>query len=138
MATLNNYNVNCIVPKIGRGVVVWGARMLQPNGDRQFVSDIRLDIYVEESIKALTEWAVFEPIDEQLFNRLEGQLCEFFNTLMADGSIKGETAEEAYYVVCDDTINTDPNSSTVEIEVGYARKKPAEFVVTRISQMREV
>ena len=138
MATLNNYNVNCIVPKIGRGVVVWGARMLQPNGDRQFVSDIRLDIYVEESIKALTEWAVFEPIDEQLFNRLEGQLCEFFNTLMSDGSIKGETAEEAYYVVCDDTINTDPNSSTVEIEVGYARKKPAEFVVTRISQMREV
>lgn len=135
---LNNYRINCIIPKTGRGIVVWGARMLQTSGEREFVSDIRLDIYVEESIKALTEWAVFEPIDEQLFNKIEGQLSEFFNSLMANNSIKGETPEEAYFVICDDTINTNPNSSTLEIEVGYARKKPAEFVVTKISQMREV
>lgn len=138
IGALNSANINCIIPKTGRGIVVWGARMLQPNGDRQFVSDIRLDMYVEESIKNLTEWAVFEPIDDQLFNKLEGQLCDFFNGLMADGSIKGATPEEAYYVICDDTINTDPNSSTVEIEVGYAKKKPAEFIVTKISQMRQV
>lgn len=138
IGTLNSSNINCIIPKTGRGIVVWGARMLQPNGDRKFVSDIRLDIHVEESIKALTEWAVFEPIDDQLFNKLHGQLCDFFNGLMADGSIKGTTAEEAYYVICDDTINTDPNSSTVDIEVGYAKKKPAEFIVTKISQMRQV
>lgn len=138
IGNLNNYNINCIIPKSGRGIVVWGARMLQPSGDRQFVSDIRLDIYVEESIKRLTEWAVFEPIDEQLFNRMEGQLCEFFNGLMDEGSIKGTKPEEAYFVVCDETINDNPNSSTLEIEVGYAKKKPAEFIVTRISQMREV
>ena len=57
---------------------------------------------------------------------------------MAKGSIKGSTPEEAYYVICDESINPDPESSTVEIEVGYAKKKPAEFVVTRISHMRNV
>lgn len=138
IGSFNANNINCIIPKTGRGIVVWGARLLNEEGDRKFVSDLRLDDYVETSIESGTEWAVFEPIDEQLFNELEGQLKTFFNTLMAKGSIKGSTPEEAYYVICDETINPDPESSTVEIEVGYAKKKPAEFVVTRISHMRNV
>ena len=138
IGNLNSNNINCIVPKSGRGIVVWGARLLNADGDRQFVSDLRLDDYIETSIEQGTEWAIFEPIDEQLFNDLEGQLKSFFNTLLAQGSIKGANAEEAYFVICDETINPNPDSSTVEIEVGYAKKKPAEFVVTRISHMRNI
>ena len=139
IGTLNSKNINCIIPLTGYGIVVWGARLIGQDGeDRRFVSDLRLDDYIENSIEQGTLWATFEPIDDQLFSDLEAQISAFFNTLMQKGSIKGETAEEAYYVICDETINPDPNASTVDIEVGYAKNKPAEFVVTRISQMREV
>lgn len=139
IGNLNVKNVNCIIPLTGYGVVLWGARLLNSDGeDRVYVSDLRLDDYIENSIEQGTLWATFEPIDAQLFNDIEARISAFFNTLMQNGNIKGNSPEEAYYVICDDTINTDPNASTLEIEVGYAKKKPAEFVVTRISQMREV
>lgn len=138
IGSLNSNNINCITPLTGYGIVVWGARLVGEDGDRKYVSDLRLDDYIETSIAQGTMWATFEPIDDQLFSDLEAQIVSFLENLRLNGSLKGESSEEAYYVICDDSINTDPNSSTVEIEIGYAKKKPAEFVVTRISQMREV
>lgn len=136
VANLNANHVNCIIPKRGRGIVVWGARLVNTDDDRMFVSDLRVDDYIETSLEEGTEWVVFEEIDDQLFNRVTGQVKDFFNTLMRNKVIKGETPEEAYFVVCDRTNNPDRDASEVIIDVGYAKKKPAEFVTTRISQKK--
>lgn len=130
---LNDHRVNCIIPKKGYGIVSWGARLLEEDDDRAYISDLRLDMFIEETIKSSTEWAVFEPKDEQLFNRIESQLTGFFTNLWQEGKILGEEPEDAFFVSCNAELNPDSSSPTLNIEVGYARKTPAEFVVTRIT-----
>ena len=130
---LNDYEINCIVPKTNSGIVSWGARLLKTNGERQFVSDIRLDLYVEESIRRNTEWAVFEPKDEQLFNKVTSQLTGMLTNMWKEGKFYGSTPEEAFFVQCDADLNPDILSSELHINVGYAKKKPAEFVITKVS-----
>lgn len=130
---LNDYEINCIIPKTNSGIVSWGARLLKTNGERQFVSDLRLDIYVEESIRRNTEWAVFEPKDEQLFNKVTSQLTGMLTNMWKEGKFYGSTPEEAFFVQCDADLNPDILSSELHINVGYAKKKPAEFVITKVS-----
>ena len=133
IAILNDYEINCIIPKKGSGIVSWGARLLKSDAERQFISDLRLDMFVEEAVKRGTEWAVFEPKDDQLFNSLTSQISGLMLNLWQQGKLLGSTPEEAFFVKCDKEINPDILSSELNIEVGYAKKKPAEFVVTRIS-----
>ena len=130
---LNDYEINCIIPKPNSGIVSWGARLLKTNGERQFVSDIRLDLYVEESIRRNTEWAVFEPKDEQLFNKVTAQLTGMLTNMWKEGKFYGSTPEEAFFVQCNAELNPDILSSELHISVGYAKKKPAEFVITKVS-----
>lgn len=133
---LNDYEINCIVPKKGSGIVLWGARMLKTDDDRQFVSDLRTDMFIAEAIKRNTEWAVFEPKDDRLYNKVTGSISDFLSTCWKDGMLLGNTNEEAFYVKCDSELNPDNLSPFLFIEVGYAKKKPAEFVVTKISHKR--
>lgn len=130
---LNDYEINCIIPKTNSGIVSCGARLLKTNGERQFVSDLRLDLYVEESIRMNTEWAVFEPKDEQLFNKVTSQLTGMLTNMWKEGKFYGSTPEEAFFVQCDADLNPDILSSELHISVGYAKKKPAEFVITKVS-----
>ena len=130
---LNDYEINCIVPKKGSGIVVWGARLLKTNAERQFVSDLRLDMYVHELVKRNTEWAVFEPKDSKLFGDVTSTLTGLLMNDWTSGKFLGDTPEDAFYVKCDSELNPDSLSSELIIEVGYAKKKPAEFVITRVS-----
>lgn len=136
VADLNAYNINCVISKKNRGIVVWGARLLKADADREFVSDLRLDMFIEKLLEMNTDWVTFEPIDDALFSKVQSSLTGLMDGIWREGKLKGAKANEAYFVKCDKDLNPDPNSPVVNIEVGYAKKKPAEFIVTRIVQMR--
>jgi len=133
---LNAKAVNCIIPKPNKGIVVWGARMATPDKDRFYVSDIRLDIMIEGSLYEGTQWSIFEPNDEKLWSSLTAQVKAFLYNLWVDGALFGATPEEAYFVKCDEELNSQEvrDAGKVIIEVGYAKKKPAEFTIIRITQ----
>ena len=133
---LNQANVNCITAKPNNGIVVWGARMITPHLDRKYVSDIRLDINIEESLYKDTQWTVFEPNDEALWNRITAQVKAFLYVKWTEGALFGTTPSQAYYVKCDEELNTEEirNAGRVLVDVGYAKKKPNEFTIFRLSQ----
>jgi len=133
---LNAKAVNCIISKPNKGIVVWGARMATPDKDRFYVSDIRLDIMIEGSLYEGTQWSIFEPNDEKLWSSLTAQVKAFLYNLWVDGALFGATPEEAYFVKCDEELNSQEvrDAGKVIIEVGYAKKKPAEFTIIRITQ----
>lgn len=133
---LNAKAVNCIMSKPNKGIVVWGARMATPDKDRFYVSDIRLDIMIEGSLYEGTQWSIFEPNDEKLWGSLTAQVKAFLYNLWVDGALFGTTPEEAYFVKCDEELNSQEvrDAGKVIVEVGYAKKKPAEFTIIRITQ----
>ena len=133
---LNPKNINCIISKPNVGIVSWGARTISSNPAKRYISDVRYDMMIKESLYKGTQWAIFEPNGPQLWEQLDTSIRGFLDTQWRNGALKGSTAEEAYYVKCDDELNTEDtmNSGQVITEIGYSKKKPAEFVVIRISQ----
>ena len=99
----------------------------------------RLFIYLEESIKANTSWAVFEPNDENLWSRVSGTIRVFLTTLWRDGALTGSTSDEAFFVnVGKSTMTQDDilNGRLICV-IGVAPVRPAEFVIFRITQKME-
>jgi len=133
---LNSNNVNAIVAKPNRGIVVWGARLLAPHLDRVYVSDLRLDVAIEEGLYKGTQWTLFEPNDQKLWSSVTAQVKAFLYQYWSEGALFGATPDEAYFVKCDEELNTQEirDAGKLIIEVGYAKKKPAEFTIIRITQ----
>lgn len=131
---LNPVGVVCIVPRTNAGIVVWGARSLNPKADMRYVTDIIINYNIKKSLYTGTQFAVFEPNDETLWSRVTATCQDFLETLRLQGALKG-TAEEAYYVTCDSSNNTDAtiNNGFLYVEIGYAPVKPAEFVVIKLA-----
>ncbi len=96
----------------------------------------RLFLYIEQSIDEGTQWAVFEPNDEDLWARVRQSAENFLTTVWRDGGLQGSTADEAFYVKCGEETMTqdDIDNGRLIVEIGVAPVKPAEFVVFRISQ----
>lgn len=134
VAQLNPVGVVCIVPRTNAGIVIWGARCLNPKADMRYVTDVIINYNIKKSLYAGTQFAVFEPNDESLWSRVTATCQDFLETLRSEGTLKG-TAEEAYYVTCDATNNTDAtiNNGFLYVEIGYAPVKPAEFVVIKLA-----
>ncbi|MER7953732.1 phage tail sheath subtilisin-like domain-containing protein [Streptomyces sp. NPDC096030] len=138
---LNPLAVNCLRLAPGAGHVVWGARTR--NGADRIASEWkylpvrRTALFIEESLFRGIQWAVFEPNDEPLWAQLRLNIGAFLNTLFRQGAFQGKTAREAYFVKCDatTTTQTDINLGVVNILVGFAPLKPAEFVVLRLQQI---
>lgn len=138
---LNPLGINCIRSMPPAGRVVWGARTLQ--GDDRFASEWRyipvrrLALYIEESLYRGTQWVVFEPNDEPLWSQIRLNVGAFMNTLFRQGAFAGRTPSEAYFVKCDKETTTanDINLGRVNLSVGFAPLKPAEFVIIRIQQI---
>lgn len=137
---LNTLGVNCLRTFPGRGTVCWGARTLQ--GADHFASEYkyvpvrRLALYLEQSLYRGTQWAAFEPNDEALWAQIRLNLGAFMNALFRQGAFQGGTPRDAYLVKCDGETTTqqDRDHGVVNILVGFAPLKPAEFVVIRIQQ----
>jgi phage tail sheath protein FI len=138
---LNPQGINCLrrFPNIGH--VVWGARTLAGAdalaSDWKYVPVRRLALYLEESLYRGTKWVVFEPNDEPLWSQIRLNLSAFMHTLFRQGAFQGQTPKDAYFVKCDKETTTqdDINHGIVNILVGFAPLKPAEFVIIKIQQM---
>ena len=133
---LNPIGVNCIRPFGTRGIRVWGARTLSSDPSWRYVNVRRLFNMIETSVMEGTQWVVFEPNDQALWQRVKRTVSAFLLGLWRDGALFGATPEQAYFVKCD--AETNPPESIDEgrliVEIGIAPVKPAEFVIFRISQ----
>ncbi|MCO6418321.1 phage tail sheath subtilisin-like domain-containing protein [Siccirubricoccus sp. KC 17139] len=132
--------VNCLRALPGVGVVVWGSRTCQGD-DRQgsawkYIPVRRLALFLEESLVRGLAWAALEPNDEALWARLRQATGEFLQGLFRQGAFQGSTAREAYLVQCDagTTGPADIDAGLVNILVGFAPLRPAEFVMLRLRQ----
>ena len=133
---LNPKGVNLIRAFPGQGIRVWGARTATSNPSWKYVNVRRLFIYVEETIKANTNWVVFEPNDEALWVRVKRTIDVFLTGLWRAGSLAGSSAAEAFFVnIGRDTMSQDDiDNGRLVCVIGIAPVKPAEFVIFRISQ----
>lgn len=137
---LNRQGVNCLrhLPAIGH--VVWGARTLEGAdalaSEWKYVPVRRLALFLEESLSRGTEWVVFEPNAEPLWSQVRLRVGAFMHALFRQGAFQGSTPRDAYFVKCDrdTTTQADIDSGVVNILVGFAPLKPAEFVLIRIQQ----
>lgn len=138
---LNPLGVNCIRNFSAFGTVIWGARTTQGNDEIgsqwKYVPIRRLALFLEESLYRGTQWVVFEPNDEPLWAQIRLNVGAFMQTLFRQGAFQGASPQQAYFVKCDGetTTSTDQNNGIVNILVGFAPLKPAEFVIIQIQQM---
>jgi hypothetical protein len=133
---LNPKGVNLIRAFPGRGIRVWGARTISSNGLWKYLNVRRLFIYVEESIKANTNWVVFGPNSEVLWGRVKRTIEMFLATCWRDGALAGTSPSEAFFVECGRTTMTqdDIDNGRLICTIGIAAVKSAEFVIFRITQ----
>ncbi len=138
---LNPVGINCLRSFAGVGSVVWGARTLL-GADKlasqwKYVPIRRLASYIERSLYDGTQWVVFEPNDEPLWAQIRLNVGAFMNNLYRQGAFQGQTPSDAYFVRCDKETTTqdDRDRGIVNILVGFAPLKPAEFVIIKISQI---
>ncbi len=138
---INPLGINALrsFPVIGN--VVWGARTIrgadQLADDYKYVPVRRLVMYIEESLYRGTQWAVFEPNDEPLWSQLRLNVGSFMSDLFRQGAFQGGSPKDAYFVRCDASTTTqnDINQGKVNVVVGFAPLKPAEFVIISIQQI---
>lgn len=134
--TLNTANVNAIKSVPGVGIVVWGARTLWKSGVTRFISPRRTLIYLKQALKQATQFAVFENNDANLWSSLSAVCLRIVTNLWQQGGLAGASADKAFYVLCDATINTPTvvASGEVKVQVGVALQVPAEFVTILLTQ----
>lgn len=133
---LNPIGVNVIRMVPGSGFVVWGARTISSDAAWRYVPVRRMAIFLRTSIYYGIQWAVFEPNDEPLWASLRLNIRAFMLTQFRAGAFQGSTPDEAFFVKCDSSTTTqaDIDNGVVNILVGFAPLKPAEFVVLKLSQ----
>ena len=138
---LNPLAINCLRTFPIYGPVCWGARTLngadQMADEYKYIPVRRLALYIEESLYRGTQWVVFEPNDTPLWAQIRLKVGAFMQTLFRQGAFQGSTPQDAYFVLCDATTNPQAsiNLGIVNIVVGFAPLKPAEFVVITIQQI---
>ncbi|MPV37306.1 phage tail sheath family protein [Georgenia subflava] len=137
---LNPLGLNCLRTFRVIGSVVWGARTLRGADaladEYKYVPVRRLALFLEETLYRSTQWAVFEPNDRPLWSQLRSSIGAFMQDLFRQGAFQGASPREAYFVRCDEETTTqyDIDRGIVNIIVGFAPLKPAEFVVVGIQQ----
>ena len=139
--TINPLGVNCLRNFPNTGPIVWGSRTLKGAdslaSEWKYLAVRRMALFLEESLYRGTQWVVFEPNDEPLWAQIRLNLGAFMQNLFRQGAFQGKSPREAYFVKCDSetTTQTDIDSGIVNIVVGFAPLKPAEFVVIKLQQI---
>lgn len=138
---LNPLGANCLRNFPVYGNIIWGARTLDGAdlraSDWKYIPVRRTALFIEESLFRGTKWVVFEPNDEPLWSQIRLNLGTFMQDLFRKGAFQGSTPREAYFVKCDSetTTQSDIDNGIVNIEIGFAPLKPAEFVILKIQQI---
>jgi phage tail sheath protein FI len=139
--TLNPLGANSLRTFPVFGNIAWGARTLAGAdalaSEWKYVSVRRTALFLEESLYRGTQWVVFEPNDEPLWAQIRLNVGAFMHNLFRQGAFQGASPREAYLVKCDSETTTqdDINLGIVNILVGFAPLKPAEFVIVKIQQL---
>jgi hypothetical protein len=137
---LNSDGINCFLAVPDVGVVVWGARTMNGadviGSDYKYVPIRRFTSYIEQSLVLGTQWAVFEPNADPLWSQLRAMIGSFMQGLFQQGAFAGATQSDAYFVQCDATTTspTDQLNGVVNVVVGFAPLRPAEFIILYIQQ----
>jgi len=138
---LNPLGVNCLRIFPAMGPIVWGARTLKGAdrlaSERKYLPVRRTALFIEETLYRGTQWAVFEPNDEPLWSQIRLNVGAFMHSLFTQGAFQGPTPKDAYFVKCDGETTTqdDVNKGIVNVIVGFAPLRPAEFIVLKIRQL---
>ncbi len=138
---LNALGINVLRNFPGIGNVSWGARTLdgsdQEANDWKYIPVRRAALYIEESLYQGSKWANFEPNDELLWTEICLSFGAFMTNLFRRGAFQGTKAGDAFFIKCDETTTSpdDIKRGIVNIVVGFAPIKPAEFVLIHIQQM---
>jgi len=138
---LNPLGINCLRTLPAAGRIVWGARTTR-GADRlsdewKYVPVRRTALFIEETLFRALHWVVFEPNDEPLWAQIRLNVGAFMHGLFRQGAFQGTSPKDAYFVKCDkeSTTQADVDKGVVNVIVGFAPLKPAEFVVIRLQQM---
>jgi len=130
------YNINVIRQFAASGRVIWGARTISSDAEWRYIPIRRTAMMMRVSIYRGIQWAVFEPNDTELWSQLRLNIGAFMMTLYRQGAFQGSTPSAAFFVKCDSetTTQADIDNGVVNVLVGFAPLKPAEFIVVKISQ----
>jgi len=130
------YNINVIRQFAAAGRVIWGSRTISNDAEWRYIPVRRTAIMMRVSIYRGIQWAVFEPNDQELWDQLRLNINAFMMSLYRRGAFQGSTPDQAFFVKCDSetTPQADIDSGIVNVLIGFAPLKPAEFVVVKISQ----
>jgi hypothetical protein len=137
---LNKLGINCLRSFPVQGRVIWGARTLEGAehlaSEWKYLPVRRTALFIEESLYRGLKWVFFEPNDEPLWAQIRLDTESFMHNLFMQGAFQGKTPRDAYFVKCDKetTTRNDINLGFVNILVGFAPLKPAEFVILHIQQ----
>jgi phage tail sheath protein FI len=134
---LNPRAINALRRIPNAGLVVWGARTRRPDTEWRYIPVRRTAIFLRMSIYNGIQWAVFEPNDQRLWQSLRNTIGAFLETQFRNGMFAGTTSSDAYFVKVDSETTTpdDQAAGIVNILVGFAPLRPAEFVVVSLQQM---
>jgi phage tail sheath protein FI len=134
----STYPINAIRPVPGAGICVMGARTLSGSRTDRYVNSRRTLLQIKKRLIDLTSFAVFENNSRYLWNQVQTVCAVYLNEVWQGGGLKGVNAQDAYYVICDETNNPDASidEGELNVEVGVALQTPAEFVVIKIGQFQ--
>lgn len=132
----NNINVIRDFRDEGLGLRIYGARCITSDNDWKYLPVRRLFIFIERSLQIGTQWAVFEPNDQRLWDRITDSIDSFLTRQWRDGALMGTEKGQAFYIRCglDTMTQDDIDNGRLILEIGIAPVKPAEFVIIRIGQ----
>jgi phage tail sheath protein FI len=133
---LNPLGVNALRQIPNAGLVIWGARTRQPSSQWRYIPVRRTAMFLRKSIYNGIQWAVFEPNDQRLWSSLRATIGAFMETQFRNGAFAGATSQDAYFVKCDaeTTTEADQTAGVVNVLVGFAPLRSAEFVIVKLSQ----
>ena len=136
---LTKKGVNCLKKNGVGGIIVGGARTMSSEDKAQwkYLPIRRTALYIEESLYRGTQWVVFEPNDESLWSKIRLNVSAFMIDLFRKGAFEGSTPDKAFFVKCDKetTSQDDIDRGILNIVVGFAPLKPAEFVIIKIQRL---
>lgn len=136
IGTLYAAHINTLKAVPGAGVIVNGARTLKKTDLTKYIPTRRSLNFVKANVEQISQFAVFEPNGEKLWSNVSSRIANFLSSFWSNGGLRGNSASEAYYIICNSTNNTTASieAGEVNIEVGVALQTPAEFIVINISQ----
>ena len=113
------------------------ARTVSGDPELKYINVRRLMNFIEESIFRSIKWAVFEPNNESLWGKIRLQINGFLSDLYSKGAFQGPTPAASYFVQCDGKTTTplDIDLGIVNVLIGVAPSKPAEFIVLSFQQI---